>query len=89
MNVLWVCGVLRLEVNDTKASASVSKDSSEQEKFDAWPSREAKNKISHAFDLADKYDNIVQNGGELPDNWWEYDSDATTTLLYPSDEEGN
>ncbi|KAL3784152.1 hypothetical protein ACHAWO_006366 [Cyclotella atomus] len=87
MNVLWVCGVLRLELDDAKSSTSVSQDSSEQEKFEAWPSQEAKEKIRHSFNLADKYDNIVRHEGVLPDKWWEYDSDESSTLLYSSDEE--
>jgi hypothetical protein len=87
MNVLWVCGVLRLAVEDAKSSTSVSQDSSEQEKFKAWPSQEAKEKIRHSFNLADKYDNIVRHEGVLPDKWWEYDSDESSTLLYSSDEE--
>lgn len=82
MNVLWVTGVLRLEANDTKSAAAIHTKGAKHEEFDAWPSKEAKEKIQHAIRLADKYDYIMENEGELPDKWWEYASDASSDYDY-------
>ena len=84
MNVLWVCGVMRLEKDSSPGDeeGSTENDANEQE-FDAWPSEEAKQKIEHAKHLATKYTNIVGNGGQLPSKWWEYDSDESSEFSEP------
>ena len=76
MNVLWVCGALRLDEN---AGAPDQATSNDQQEFDAWPSEEMKAKIVHAKRLGKKYVEICteERGGELPDEHWEYDSDAS------------
>lgn len=46
MNVLWVCGALRLDENDSFSSDEEgSEDGAEAGEFDAWPSEEGKEKI--------------------------------------------
>ena len=50
----WVCGVLRLPDDDTSGQETVH-DHSNSKSFDAWPSEEGKEKISHAKRLHDKY----------------------------------
>ena len=82
MNVLWVCGVMRLEDN-VESPAEVVK----QEEFDAWPSEEGKAKIEHAKRLGSKYAEICSNHRELPlpHEWWEYDSDESSELRFDDD----
>ena len=74
MNVLWVCGVMRLEEN-TEAKAPPN-EASEAE-FDAWPSAEGKAMVEHAKRLGNIYAEICESGGELPDQWWEYEGEES------------
>ena len=82
MDVLWVCGVMRLEDN-TEAKAPPN-EASEVE-FDAWPSGEGKAEVEHAKRLGYKYAEICGFGGKLPEQWWEYDSDESSELGFESD----
>ena len=86
MNVLWVCGILRLD-DSAKSPAEVGGEDTNLQEFDAWPSEEAKEKIEHAKRLGSKYMEIIAQHPrrELPDKWWEYDSDESTTLEDESD----
>lgn len=80
MNVLWVCGVLRLEKN-SKSTAG-SEEGAEDVDFNAWPAEEANEKMNHSKRLALKYSQIYNlTGGYHPvNNWWEYDSDESSDL---------
>ena len=86
MNVLWVCGVLRLDENDSVSSNEEgSEDGAEAGEFDAWPSEEGKEKTAHAKSLANKYTEICGFGGDLGHGWWEYDSDESSELRFDND----
>lgn len=61
---------------------SCTGDEYKEKEFDVWPSQEAKGKIEHARRLASKYMAIVQQRGNLPDKWWEYDSDESSALNF-------
>lgn len=94
MNVLWVCGVLRLDNDDNKPSGSGQEASgynAKVEVFDAWPSKEGNERTEHAKRLFGKYEEIYNSQDRaLPPKWWEYDSDASTELILASEssEEG-
>lgn len=90
MNVLWVCGVMRLEENAEVAKSSPTEESTknvELVEFDAWPSDEGKAMVDHAKRLGNKYVEIChQYGGEhLPEQWWEYDSDESSEIRFEHD----
>ena len=90
MNVLWVCGVLRLDENQ-KSPAAYNRDPGDDlksQEFDAWPTEEAKEKTKHAKRLYSKYAEICSFGGELPEEWWEYDSDETCSLQFHDESTG-
>ena len=82
MNVLWVCGVMRLEDN---AEAKAPPNEASEVEFDAWPSDEGKARVEHAKRLGNKYAEICANYGELPEQWWEYDSDESSELRFEHD----
>ena len=96
MNVLWVCGVMRLEENAEasytdesaeNAEASSTGESAENDEhvdveFDAWPSAEGKAMVEHAKRLGNMYAEICESGGELPEEWWEYYSDESSELEF-------
>ncbi len=88
MNVLWVCGVMRLEENTEAGKSPPTKEGAKNAghvEFDAWPSGEGKAKVEHAKRLGYKYVEICEFGGKLPEQWWEYDSDESSELGFESD----
>ena len=76
MNVMWVCGALRLEkkANSAVRNEKGAEDNTNKQDFDACPPEEAKEKMEHANRLTSKYKEIWSFGGALPERWWEYDS---------------
>lgn len=84
----WVCGVLRLPDDDTSGQETVH-DHSNSKSFDAWPSEEGKEKISHAKRLHDKYCQICESYGQLPDEWWEYDTDESSVFHFDDSSSGS
>ncbi len=69
VNILWVCGVMRLESSATKQGDS-DVSSIQHESFDAWPSRNAKDRIER---YKRKWTEVMQTDGA---EWEElYDDD--------------
>ena len=84
----WVCGVLRL-ADDDSSGEEVAQDLNNNNKgFDAWPSEECKEKISHAKRLHQKYCEICEFRGELGYGWWEYDTDESSVLHFDDSSSG-
>lgn len=77
MNVLWVCGVIRLD--DAAQGKQKMEDTAAGTEFDAWPSEESRKKTQDAFLLAKKYEDHCNSGDgmKLGDKWWDYDSDIS------------
>ena len=85
MNVLWVCGVMRLEENAEAAKAPPTEESAinvEQMVFDAWPSLEGKAMVDHAKRLGNRYVEVFECDGEPPEKWWEYPSDVSSDFSF-------
>ena len=77
MNVLWVCGVIRID--DVAQGNDKAEDKAAGTEYDAWPSEEGRKKTQHALSLAKKYQDLCDSdeGMQLGDKWWEYDSDIS------------
>lgn len=68
VNILWVCGVVRLDI-DSPCQSNPNVAASASQKFDAWPSVEAKKKMNGARAVIQKSIRDVPTG--FP---WEWDS---------------